>query len=389
MSCAILLQTAANRSAWIVGMSVGQSLIAELDDAIKSGSKDKRVDTLRRITDLFVAGADRFNDHQIEVFDSVLGRLIERIEARALVELSQRLAPINNAPIEIVRRLAGDENITVAEPILSKSTRLSDDDLIEIANTKTQEHLLAISSRSRIAAPVTDVLLRRGDDRVYHRLAENPDASFSEDGFAALVKHAEKDEGLAEKVGLRFDIPLRLFRELLLRATEAVRSRLLAASGPNSRDHIQDILAAISDDADRHARKLHDRDYTQARERVLAMQARGKLNNASFFEFAKSGCYAEIVAALSVLNGAPLQLMEKLLQSEHIEAFLVPCKASDLEWATARLILTCRTVGHKTTAKDLDRAQTDYAKLSTNIAQRILRFWQVRETASNAAAPAP
>ena len=80
--------------------------IAELDDAIKSGSKDKRVETLRRITDLFVAGADRFNDNQIEVFDNVLGRLIERIEARALVELGQRLAPINNAPLEVVRRLA-------------------------------------------------------------------------------------------------------------------------------------------------------------------------------------------------------------------------------------------------------------------------------------------
>ena len=363
-------------------MQMDQSLIAELDDAIKSGSKDKRVDTLRRITDLFVAGADRFNDNQIEVFDNVLGRLIERIEARALVELGQRLAPVNNAPLEVVRRLAGNDDIAVAEPILSKSTRLSDRDLIEIANTKTQAHLLAISGRPGIAARVTDVLLRRGDDRVFHKLAGNPEASFSEDGFVTLVKHAEHDERLAEKVGLRFDIPLRLFRELLLRATEAVRSRLLAASDPNSRDHIQSILTAISEDANREARKLHDHDYTLARDRVLAMQAKGRLNNAAFFEFAKSGCYAEIVAALSVLSGAPLKLMEKLLQSEHVEAFLVPCKASNLEWPTARLILTCRTVGRKTSARELDQAQIDYLKLSESIAQRILRFWQVRQTAS-------
>lgn len=364
-----------------------QSLIAELEDAIKSGSKDKRVDTLRRITDLFVADADRLNDQQIEVFDNALGRLIERIEARALAELSRRLAPINNAPPEVVRRLAGDDDIAVAEPILSKSIRLSDQDLIEIANTKTQAHLLAISTRPRIAAPVTDVLLRRGDDRVYHKLAGNPEASFSEDGFATLVKHAEKDEQLAEKVGLRFDVPLRLFRELLLRATEAVRSRLLAVSDASSRDHIQNILNAISEDANREARKLHC-DLMLAHDRVLAMQADGKLNDAVFFEFAKRGYYAEIVAALSVLSGAPLQLMDKLLQSEHIEAFLVPCKASSLEWPTARLILTCRTVGHKTTANDLDQAQNDYLKLSTNIAQRILRFWQVRQTVSRAAMPA-
>src|SRR5208282_261591 len=140
-------------------MEAGQSLISELEDAIQSGSKDKRVDSLRRITDLFVADADRLNDQQIDVFDDVLGHLIKRIEGKALAELSRRLGPINNAPIEVVRRLARDDNIVVAEPILTNSTRLSDGDLIDIASTKTQAHLLAISARQQIGALVTDVLL--------------------------------------------------------------------------------------------------------------------------------------------------------------------------------------------------------------------------------------
>ena len=87
-------------------MSVGQSLIIELEEAIQSGSKDKRIDALRRITDLFVADADRLTDQQIGVFDDILGHLIKRIESRALAELSRRLAPIHNAPIEVVRRRA-------------------------------------------------------------------------------------------------------------------------------------------------------------------------------------------------------------------------------------------------------------------------------------------
>ena len=77
-------------------MDASQSLIAELEDAIQSGSKDRRVDTLRRVTDLFVADADRLNDQQIDVFDDVLGHLIKRMEAKALAELSKRLGPINN-----------------------------------------------------------------------------------------------------------------------------------------------------------------------------------------------------------------------------------------------------------------------------------------------------
>ena len=79
------------------------SLIAELEEAIQNGSKDKRVDALRRITDLFVVDADKFNDQQIDVFDNVLGHLIERIEGKALAELSRRLGPIGNAPADVVR----------------------------------------------------------------------------------------------------------------------------------------------------------------------------------------------------------------------------------------------------------------------------------------------
>ena len=79
-------------------MGAPQSIIAELEEAIQSGSQDKRVETLRRVTDLFLSGADRLNDSQIAVFDDVLGLLIKRIESKAMIELSARLAPVDNAP---------------------------------------------------------------------------------------------------------------------------------------------------------------------------------------------------------------------------------------------------------------------------------------------------
>jgi uncharacterized protein (DUF2336 family) len=364
-------------------MNADHSLIAELEDAIESGSKDKRIDTLRRITDLFVSDANRLNDQQIEVFDDVLGHLIKRIEGKALAELSRRLGPINNAPTEIVRRLARDDDITVAEPILTQSARLNDKDLIEIATTKTPAHLLAISGRSQIGSNVTDVLLERGDHRVFHKLAGNGGANFSESGFATLVKHSERDGELAEKVGLRLDVPLRLFRELLLRATEAVRARLLALAGPESRDQIQRVLAAISEDTGQEAGFQNEHDYATAKARVQAMRTAGELNEAAIFEFVKADRLADIVAALSLLCEVPMPLVENFLQSEHREALLVPCKAAALDWLTVRVILNCRSVGRPMSDQDIDTARTEYFKLSQNNAKRVLRFWQVRQTASN------
>src|SRR5690606_15806534 len=114
-------------------MHFRQSLIGELESAIHSGSKEKRVATLRRVTDLFLTGADRFTQDQIDVFDDVIGLLVHRIEGKALAELSERLAPVEKAPIEVIRRLARDDEIAIAAPVLSQSQRLTSQDLIEVA----------------------------------------------------------------------------------------------------------------------------------------------------------------------------------------------------------------------------------------------------------------
>jgi hypothetical protein len=162
-----------------------------------------------------------------------------------------------------------------------------------------------------------------------------------------------------------------------------VRARLLSLAGPESRDQIQRVLAAISEDAGHEAGFQNEHDFAAAQARVLEMRTRGELNEAAVFEFAKAGRLADLVAALSLLCEAPLALVENLLQSEHREAILVPCKAAALDWPTVRIILTCRTVGRTMSDQDVDTARTDYFKLSQSNAKRVLRFWQVRQTAAN------
>ena len=136
----------------------------------------------------------------------------------------------------------------------------------------------------------------------------------------------------------------------------------------------------------RDSRNQHD--YTEAQAHALAMRAAGELNEAAIFEFAKAGRYAEFVAALALLCGAPLPLIESLMQNESREAILVPCKAAGLQWPTVRMIMTCRSVGGATSEHDLDSARTDYFKLSQTNAQRVLRFWQVRQTTADGASTA-
>jgi Uncharacterised protein conserved in bacteria (DUF2336) len=48
---------------------------------------------------------------------------------------------------------------------------------------------------------VTDVLVDRGDREVMHTLAGNGGAAFSNAGYSILVKRAEGDASLMEKLG--------------------------------------------------------------------------------------------------------------------------------------------------------------------------------------------
>ncbi len=110
-----------------------RSIADEVEAAIKAGSTEKHLDTLRQVTDLFLLSADGYSGEQIELFGDVLERLIRTVELRALAdvaarialaEMSTQLASIKQAPAAVVRRLANNDEISIARPVLTESARL-------------------------------------------------------------------------------------------------------------------------------------------------------------------------------------------------------------------------------------------------------------------------
>lgn len=353
------------------------SLIPELEAALRRGSPAKHAQTLRGVTDLFLENASGYSDEHVDLFDEVLNRLVVEVETKALAELAGRIASLPNAPLQVVRRLALDADIAVAGPVLSQSARLAEADLVEIAKTMGQAHLLAISGRPRIGAAVTDVLVGRGDGDVVRTVADNPGARLSDAGFSALVHRALADDVLAQALGQRRDIPRRLFRKLLIEATEIVRQRLLASARPETRDEIQRILANVS--AQIAAEVVPASDYAQAQRTVLAMRRDGVLDEEALATFAASGRHEEAVAALSMLCAVPIDVVDRLLDGDRPDPVLILCKARGFAWSTARVIVQAPRRGRRISTQALDSALANFERLSATTAQRVLRFWQAAE----------
>ena len=353
-------------------------LISELEDAVRRGSQEKRVKTLRNITDLFLGAKERLSEEQIEVFDEVLCRLITRIESTALIELSERLAPVHNAPTNVVHTLAVDDEIAVAGPVLSLSDRLTTQDLVEIAMAKGQPHLLAISKRSSLSESLTDVLVERGDSEVINTLAGNTGAQISEKAYTGILDKPEADETLLEKLGLRLDIPLHIFRRLLERVSEVVRERILALASPERRDDVAEILASISDDV--VVVDELDRDFAKAGRLVHAIREKGELDQVALLGFAKARQYAAAVTALATLCSVPVDMIKQMLEDGRNEPLLVPCKAAGISWPTLRALLQGDVFGRSASEDELIKFKNDYNKLSDATAKKVLEFWSEHQT---------
>jgi len=348
------------------------SIIAELEEAVRSGSSQRRVDTLRQVTNLFLHDGERLSEDQVKVFDDVLCLLIGRVETRARAELGQRLAPVDYAPFEVIQHLARDSEIEVAGSVLAHSSRLRTSDLVEIASTRGQDHLLAISGRSNLPEAVTDVIVDRGERKVIRKLAGNASARFSEAGYSGITAHADADDELTEILGLRIDLPLKFLRDLLRRATNAVRARLLAIAPPELQEEIARILKTIAGAVD----NCSARDFSRAEALVKLLKEHNELDDAAIVKFSGAGKLDEVAAALAVLNNVPTDMMVRLLEGPRSDLILIPCKACGLNWLTVEAILSSRPQ-QPISEPTLKLAWRDYGKLSTETAQRTLRFWLV------------
>jgi len=358
-------------------MGATHSLIPELEEVLQHGSRQKRVETLKRVTALFLDGASRYKKEHVDLFDDIFGRLIEEIETKARAELSSHLAPVSNAPVKVLRALAKDDDITVAGPVLKLAPRLADIDLIEVAENKSQAHLRAISARRSLGEAVTDVLVRRGDREVARRVAGNRGARISQKGFSNLIQRAEDDGILAEKVGLRPDIPAPLFRDLLSKATAIVHRRLLASATPEMRAEICDVLTKVSREV---GARVGPRDYSAAQRTVLGLDRAGRMTEATLAAFCGERKYEETVVGLAALAKVPINVADRLMSSDRPDPVLILCKAAGLGWSTVKAVIMARPDGGGTSSQGLDIAFANYGRLSASTAQRVVRFWQVRQS---------
>jgi hypothetical protein len=357
-------------------LAESRSVLDELISPVATASAGHRLKVIDRITDLFAAGSRSYSYEQISLFDDVLRRLSADIEVKARAKLAQRLAGMGSAPPKLVRSLAFDDEIEVAGPVLVHSEQLSDDDLVENATIKSQDHLLAIAQRLKLSEAVTDVLVDRGDDRVVHKVVRNKGARFSLAGYGKLTSRARYDRRLTLALGERSDLPRQYFLKLLEAASSTVRAKLEAAH-PHAVTAIRDTVDDVATKMQREVRKTSQAHVAAVREAKRRFNVR-PISEASVHGPAHAQDFEKTVVALSRLGVFSVDLVERALLDEGEDMVLLLAKAAGCSWTTARELLLMYAANRSLKPDDITLAFERYRKLSQQTARNIVAFYERR-----------
>lgn len=288
----------------------------------------EREQLFRTTAQLFSYVSDRCDDDQVAQYDEVLCQLAELVEVEARVHVAKLLAPLERAPGTVVVKLANDV-IEVARPLLEFSNVLSDDDLIDIISSQTEDHRVAIAGRATLTERVGDALVDHGKTASVVRLVRNPKAEFDRTTLEKLVKRATEDAEIASDLRGRTDIDWKSLRGEI----DHVAGKVLQSLG--NLDRQVDPVAAgkintVVYNRIRNRAGFNAQEWKVAYNQVKGLADRKQLDDRALARFARFGYGHHAAAAMAVMLQVAPEIVVKWLAGQDYVAVIVALRATGM-----------------------------------------------------------
>lgn len=349
------------------------SLAQDVEHAVATGEPAVRRAMLRRMTELFVDNAEHLGDGHVSAFDTVILKLAQSVEGAARAALADAIADVANAPRNVVRDLAFDSDPSVAGPILSRSTRVAEGDLVRIAEERGQGHLYALSRRRSLSERVTDVLVARGDSEVVRSVASNEGARFSAGGFDALVDRAEADASLLDVLSLRRDVPPEHMAHLMATAKARVARKLEGEFGSQATSR---ALSRVAQTLAGGGLSLHEAEM--AVDAWLRDRGLDQPEESDLVAWLAEGRVTEALVGLARAACMPPEMVLRAYQGAHYDPLLFLTRSTRFGWGTFKAFLASKP-DHHASPEEMRGAFEAFQALSVSTAQRVVRFTAARD----------
>jgi uncharacterized protein (DUF2336 family) len=362
---------------------MAESKITDLIQLAREPSSERRRELLREVTDMFFAAPPQ-RTTEMALFDDVLSQLSGEMEEAVRAELARQMAEAARPPRRLITKLALD-NIAVAEPVLTRSRALTEDDLLRVARTRDQGHLRAISRRETVPEAVSDAIVQRGDDDTLSVLLSNERAELSRAAHEAAVDRAAANPALHQVVVDRQSLPMDLLNEMYFVVEARLRDRILEKNAAVDPAALEAALAAGRKRVAARDGAL-PADYAEAEAAVRALKDRGGIGPTLLTAFLRNGETTKFLVALAEMAEIDFHTARRILERKELDALAIVCKAADFD-RSLFLTFAVLVLGREADAMGRAREYGNlYSELPRDAACRTIRFWRMRRQIGDVAA---
>jgi uncharacterized protein (DUF2336 family) len=201
--------------------NLSQSDVARL---LADPSADSRAEMARKVGS--TAGAEGLSQTERKLAEDILRTMVRDTEVRVRQALSDSLKNNPDVPHDVVVKLATDE-ATVAVPVLECSQVLSDDDLVAIVRTQSEDAQIAVARRESVSGPVADALVDTHNEVVVAELVANEGADISEQTFQKVLDEFGESERVNGPMARRQRLPISVAERLVVLVSDSLRDHLM------------------------------------------------------------------------------------------------------------------------------------------------------------------
>lgn len=347
---------------------------SQLMELARDRSGERRRELMHRVADLFFEFGPRADGPELVLFDDILSQLSQELESRVRAELANRMALARTPPRALIRSLALDETIDVASPVLQLSRAVAEEDLIEVARSRSEAHLKAISRRSNLPVSVSDLIIERAEESTLEVLLANASASLSRMAHERLVDRAMEHPSLQGAVVRYAKLPVDLLNEMYFLVESRMRNAILQR---NARIRPEDLDEALR--LSRHRvttrKKPVPEDFEAAQEAVKAAEARGGGGPNALVRFLRNGETTAYLIAISQMAGVDFETTRTIHERRELDALSIICKAAGFD-RTIFITLAVLVLGRENNPMGRAREYGEiYEALPREVARRTVRFW--------------
>lgn len=276
-------------------------------------AKDSDDDTRCQVAGKIAALAPNLSAEEQESVGGIVTDILKTLAndqlGRVRKVLSEELKSAENISPDVIERLARDEDLDVAGPVLEASPLLTDELLVEIIQSApVQGALSAISRRIALGENVSDAIVETDDGAAITELLKNGGAQIREETLDDLIERADgKPDWHAPLVG-RPTLSANSVRHLADFVTESLLTDL-----QNRDDMDPDTARNLSATVRERLGDGEDSSSEGDESRVLDMFAEGTLDEKAIDAALSKGNRSFVVSALALRSGMSTQIIQKVV----------------------------------------------------------------------------